>query len=153
MSTENIAYYQQYEQNKEKSLEIAKLIQKAAKEVYADAAAQRECRELRNALRTQGKDNLWLVLQRHLHDHAQEIIHSQQSLGITLIQVNQTFYEKLTLSDVQDQVEILIGAIHAIRINKKQQAVVKECLKKLMKESGIFTRQEIDIVCPILPIR
>lgn len=153
MDTANLAYYQQYEQNKEKLLEIAKLIQKAANEVHADAAAHRECQELRNALKTHSKGDLWLVLQKHLHDHAQEILRSQQSLGITLIQVNQAFYEKLTLSDVQDQVEILIGAIHAIRISKKMQSVVKECLKKLMKESGIFTKQEIDLICPNLPIR
>lgn len=154
MSTENTEYFfQKYKQNEEKSLELAKLIKKAVKEVRADFAARKECQELCNAQRKTDKDEMWRTLQQNLRDNAQEIMRSEQSLGITLARVDRTFYDNLTITDVRNQIELLIGAIHAIRVNKKQQEIVKECLKKLMKESGLFTKQEIEMVCPERPFR
>lgn len=148
MDIENTNYlFHRDKQSEEKSLELAKLIQKAAKDTRANMAVQKECRELRDAQKKNDKDEMWYTFQKHLHDNAQSIKQHEQMIGITIAQIDREFYDKLTILDIKKQIELLIGAIHAIRIIKTRQEVFKECLKKLMKESRQFTKQEIEMVC------
>ena len=80
-------FFQQYQQNKEKSLELARLIQKAAKEIHADMLAKKECQELWDAKKLQSKDEMWRVLQNHLRKYADQIIQSTWFTGLTIVPV------------------------------------------------------------------
>ena len=56
MDIENTNYlFHRDKQSEEKSLELAKLIQKAAKDTRANMAVQKECRELRDAQKKNDK--------------------------------------------------------------------------------------------------
>ena len=141
-------FFQQYQQNKEKSLELARLIQKAAKEIHADMLAKKECQELWDAKKLQSKDEMWRVLQNHLRKYADQIIQSTWFTGLTIVPVTQELYDQMTLPDVWNQIDLLIGAIHVIRLNHWQRAAFKECLKSLMKKNGNFSSQEIELIFP-----
>lgn len=149
MSTQNAdCCFQKNQQSIEKTLELAKLIQKAAKEIHADMLAKKECQELWDAKKLQSKDEMWRVLQNHLRKYADQIIQSTWFTGLTIVPVTQELYDQMTLPDVWNQIDLLIGAIHVIRLNHWQRAAFKECLKSLMKKSGNFSSQEIELIFP-----
>ena len=139
--------YQQFQQPNEKTLELVRLIQIAAREIHAYLAAETECRELRDAQRLCDKDGMWRVMQQHMRKHQQQLQNYGQMIGVTVIPVDQASYDRMTIQDVRNQIDLLIGAIYAIRIIKTSQKTFKECLRKLMKNSGKFTKQEIELVC------
>ena len=148
MSIKNAGFFfQQYQENKEKSLELARLIQIAAREIHAYLAAERECRALRDAQQSCDKDGMWRVMQQHMRENQQQIRAYGPLIGVTVIPVDQASYDRMTIQDVRNQIDILIGAIYAIRVLKTSQKALKECLRKLMKNSGKFTKQEIELVC------
>ncbi len=148
MSIHNIDHcFQQYQENKEKSLEMARLIQIAAREIHAYLAAERECRALRDAQQSCDKDGLWRVLQQLMRENQQQIRAYGPLIGVTVIPVDQASYDRMTIHDVHNQIDLLIGAIYAIRVLKTSQTAFKECLRKQMKISGKFTKQEIELVC------
>lgn len=147
MDTYNIDFFsQQFQENKEKMLELARLFQIAAKEVHAYVAAQAECRELRETQRLYSKEEMWRVFQNHLNKHRQQIQTCRPLLGITVIPVDQVFYEKLTIQDLQNQIELLIGAIYAIRAIKTSWVAFKECLKKMLRHNDLFSKKDIELI-------
>ena len=148
MSIKNAGFFfQQYQENKEKSLEMARLIQIAAREIHAYMVAERECRALRDAQQSCDKDGMWRVMQQHMRENQQQIRAYGPLIGVTVIPVDQASYDRMTIQDVRNQIDILIGAIYAIRILKTSQKAFKECLRKHMKNSGKYTKQEIEWVC------
>lgn len=140
-------FFQQYQENKEKSLELARLIQIAAREIHAYMVAERECRALRDAQQSCDKDGMWRVMQQHIRENQRQIRNYGPLIGVTVIPVDQPSYDRMTIQDVRNQIDLLIGAIYAIRILKTSQKAFKECLRKQMKISGKFTKQEIELVC------
>lgn len=148
MSIHNIDHcFQQYQENKEKSLELARLIQIAAREIHAYLAAERECRDLRDAQQSCDKDGMWRVMQQHMRENQQQIRAYGPLIGVAVIPVDQASYDRMTIQDVRNQIDLLIGAIYAIRVLKTSQKAFKECLRKHMKTSGKFSKQEIEWVC------
>lgn len=139
--------YQQFNQPSEKSLELARLIQIAAREIHAYLAAERECSALRYAQQSCDKDGMWRVMQQHMRENQQQILAYGPLIGVAVIPIDQASYDRMTIQDVRSQIDLLIGAIYAIRVLKTNQKAFKECLRKLMKNSGKFTKQEIELVC------
>jgi len=90
---------------------------------------------------------MWRVMQQHMRENQQQIRAYGPLIGVTIIPVDQAAYDRMTLEDVKIQNDLLIGAIYAIRVIKTSQKAFKECLRKLMKNSGKFTKQEIELVC------
>lgn len=148
MNTHNADYqYQQFQQPDEKTLELARLIQIAAREIHAYMVAERECRALRDAQQSCDKDGMWRVMQQHMRENQQQIRNYGPLIGVTVIPVVQASYDRMTIQDVRNQIDLLIGAIYAIRVLKTSQKAFKECLRKQMKISGKFSKQEIEWVC------
>ena len=148
MNINNTYYpYQQFSQPDEKVFELARLIQIAAREVHAYVLAEKECHELREAQRACDKDGMWRLMQQHMRRHQQQIQYYGSLIGVTVIIVDHATYDQMTIRDVRNQINLLIGAIYAIRISKTSQKAFKERLVKLMKNSEKFTKQEIELVC------
>lgn len=86
-------------------------------------------------------------MQQHMRENQQQIRIYGPLIGVAVIPVDQTSYDHMTIQDVRSQIDILIGAIYAIRVLKTSQKAFKECLRKHMKTSGKFTKQEIESIC------
>lgn len=137
-------FFQQYKQQEEKSLELARMIQKAAIEVNAFIAARKDCQELWEAQKLNNKDEMWRIFQKHMREMQQQIYEYQFVFRVTVIPIDQATYDRMTVQDVRNQIDLLVGAICAIRGIKIGLEVFKECLRKVLKQTGKYSNQEIE---------
>lgn len=67
--------------------------------------------------------------------------------GVQLRRVDEDFYKNVSEEDVARQLEIVRGFIY---LNKAKHCAAKEtikaCFKKLLKQSGVFSEHEIDVL-------
>lgn len=102
------------------------------------------CRKANDALALKDKQTMWNVLQEYLHKYSQLFTIAN---GVQLKRVDVDFYENITEEDVSKQLKIVIGLIY---LNEAKYCVgkgaVKACFKKLLKQSGIFSDREIEVL-------
>ena len=67
--------------------------------------------------------------------------------GVLLGQIDADFYENVSEEDVAKQLEIVMWLIY---LNEAKRCVaketIKECFKKLLKQSGAFSEREIELL-------
>ena len=101
-------------------------------------------RKAREALETKDKQVMWNVLQEYIHKYSELFTMAN---GVQLRRVDADFYASVSEEDVAKQLEIVIGLIY---LNEAKRCVAKEtikaCLKKLLKQSDIFTDHEIELL-------
>lgn len=141
---------EQYAQNimctdEEKVITYCKNIIKAV-EKTRDVAAQSKLksRKIKDALQTKDKQTMWNVLQEYTHKHPKLFTMAN---GVQLRRVDEDFYRNVSEKDVARQLEIVIGLIY---LNEAKHCVAKEtikaCFKKLLKQSGVFSEHEIEVL-------
>lgn len=141
---------EQYAQNlvytdEEKVITYCKNIVKAV-EKTRDVAAQSKLksRKIEEALQTKDKQIMWNVLQEYIHKHPELFAMAN---GVQLRQVDEDFYKNVSKEDIVRQLEIVIGLIY---LNEAKHCVAKEtikaCLRKLLKQSGVFSEHEIELL-------
>lgn len=85
---------------------------------------------------------MWNVLQEYIHKHPELFT---MASGVLLRQVDENFYKKVSKEDIARQLEIAIGLIY---LNEAKHCAAKEtikaCFKKLLKQSGVFSENEIE---------
>lgn len=138
--TQNLIYA-----DEEKVLTLCKNIVKAVEKTREVAAKSKMiCRKADNALALKDKQTMWNVLQEYLHKFPQLFTMAN---GVQLKCVDTDFYESITKDDVAKQLKIVIGLIY---LNEAKHCVgqeaVKVCFKKLLKQSGIFSDREIELL-------
>lgn len=138
--TQNLIYA-----DEEKVLTLCKNIVKAVEKTREVAAKSKMiCRKAENALALKDKHTMWNVLQEYLHKFPQLFTIAN---GVQLKCVDTDFYESITEDDVAKQLKIVIGLIY---LNEAKHCVgqeaVKGCFKKLLKQSGIFSDREIELL-------
>ena len=132
-------------QNNDKSIEMAKLLVKAAREtrtmlVTADAKSKKA----RDGIATQDKATMWGVLQEYISQYAAFIKDAEIFTGIGLYKVGQEFYEQVTVHDIEVQLQMAIGFVYAKEaFESARKEVYKQCLKKLIKNSGLLSDAEL----------
>ena len=131
--------------DEEKVIIYCKNIIKAV-EKTRDVAAQSKIksRKLEEALQTKDKQTMWNVLQEYIHKHSELFTMAN---GVLLVRVDADFYKSVSEEDVAKQLEIVIGLIY---LNEVKRCVAKEtiksCFKKLLKQSGVFSEYEIELL-------
>lgn len=141
---------EQYAQNlvytdEEKVITYSKNIVKAV-EKTRDVATQSKLksRKIEEALQTKDKQTMWNVLQEYIHKHPELFTMAN---GVQLRQIDENFYKKASKEDIARQLEIVIGLIY---LNEAKHCAAKEtikaCFKKLLKQSGVFSENEIEVL-------
>lgn len=141
---------EQYAQNlvytdEEKVITYCKNIVKAV-EKTRDVAAQSKLksRKIEEALQVKDKQTMWNVLQEYIHKHPELFTRAN---GVLLGRVDEDFYKNVSDEDVAKQLEIVIGLIY---LNEAKHCVAEEtikmCFKKLLKQSGVFSDHEIEVL-------
>ncbi len=131
--------------NEEKILTLCKDIVKAV-EKTRDVAAKSKmiCRKANDALALKDKQIMWNVLQEYIHKYPQLFTIAN---GVQLKRVDVEFYKNVTEEDVSKQLKIVIGLIY---LNEAKHCAgkeaVKACFKKLLKQSGMFSDREIELL-------
>jgi hypothetical protein len=92
-------------------------------------------------------DNLSLmrnVLQEYIYKHPKSFAMAN---GVQLRRVDEDFYKDVSEEDVARQLEIVRGLIY---LNEAKHCAAKEttkaCFKKLLKQSGVFSEHEIEVL-------
>ena len=141
---------EEYAQNliyadEEKVLTYCKNIVKAVEKTREVATKSKLIsRKAREALETRDKQVMWNVLQEYIHKYSELFTMAN---GVQLRRVDADFYASVSEEDVAKQLEIVIGLIY---LNEAKRCAAKEtikaCLKKLLKQSDIFTDHEIELL-------
>lgn len=132
-------------QNDERSLEISRIFVKAANETHAVITkSEAKCSAARRSILTHDKGIMWQTLQEYIRDYADFINSMSVWTGIGLRLVDKAFYEQLSPNDVENQLQIMIGFIYAKEaMDSVLKETYKQCLKKLLKQSGLFDDHEL----------
>ena len=141
---------EQYAQNlvytdEEKVITYCKNIVKAV-EKTRDVATQSKLKshKIEEALKTKDKQTTWNVLQEYIHKHPELFTMAN---GVQLRRVDADFYKNVSEGDVARQLEIVRGLIY---LNEAKHCTAKDtikaCFKKLLKQSGVFSEHEIEVL-------
>lgn len=131
--------------DEDKVITYCKNIVKAV-EKTRDVAAQSKLksRRVEEALQTKDKQAMWNALQEYIHKHPELLTMAN---GVQLRRVDADFYKNVSEQDIARQLEIVIGLIY---LNEAKHCVAKEkikaCFKKLLKQSGVFSEHEIEVL-------
>lgn len=126
-----IAYYKNIVKAVEKTREVA-------------TQSKLKSHKIEEALQTRDKQTMWNVLQEYLHKHPELFTRAN---GVQLRRVDEDFYKNVSKEDIARQLEIVIGHIY---LNEAKHCAAKEtikaCFKKLLKQSGVFSEHEIEVL-------
>lgn len=134
-------------QYEEKSLKVAELAKKAAKMAHTIFTAEKKSQNAYKAISSHDKSIMWNTLQKYLQEYADFINKTSRFTGLCVYRVDSEFYNRVTIIDMEKQLRIIVGYIYARdAVRSTAKTVYKECLKKLLKESGIFTDAELALL-------
>lgn len=141
---------EEYEQNlvytdEEKVIAYYKNIVKAVEKTREVATQSKlKSHKIEEALQTRNKQTMWNVLQEYLHKHPELFTRAN---GVQLRRVDEDVYKNVSKEDIARQLEIVIGLIY---LNEAKHCAAKEtikaCFKKLLKQSGVFSEHEIEVL-------
>lgn len=100
-----------------------------------------------SAIQTQDKSRKWTVLQEYLKEYSLFINNTTFLTGVFVYQVNAEFYAEVNLQELDRQLQIMVGIVYlkeAVRAAVSE--TYKEYLKKLLRESGIFTEAQLNLL-------
>ncbi len=101
-------------------------------------------RKAREAIETKDKVFMWDTLQDYLHDY-KEFINTTNTMRTCSVGVE--FYNQVTVAQIEWQLKMIIGVIYDYEAKHcRHNETIKQCLKKLLKSSGIFTDKEIELL-------
>ena len=131
--------------DEEKVLTYCANIVKAVEKTREIAAKSKMiCRKANDALAQRDKQIMWNVLQEYIHKYPHLFTIAN---GVQLKRVDTDFYENTTEDDMSIQLRIVIGLIY---LNEAKHCAgkeaVKACFKKLLKQSGMFSDREVEVL-------
>lgn len=131
----------------EKSLKVAEFAKKAAEMTHTVYTANQKSQKALGAIKIHDKVVMWNTLQEYLREYSNFINSTSLITGLGLYKVDHTFYEQVTVEDIEKQLRIIIGYVYAREAaNSAAKATFKSCLKSLMKKSGKFTDAELALL-------
>ena len=90
---------------------------------------------------------MWNTLQEYLREYSNFINNTALITGLCVYSVEREFYDQITVEDIEKQLRIIVGYIYAREaVNSAAKATFKDCLKKLLKKSGLFTDAELALL-------
>ena len=96
-------------------------------------------------MRLTDKYAMWKILQEYYAEYRNFINSLSGFTGYTIYDVENNFVEKITDEDIRRQLKLLIGFIYAKEaVNTAAKQTYKECVKKILKKTKMFTDKELD---------
>lgn len=129
-----------------KKIEIfAETLEKAADLVHMANRARAKSEKAIYAMRLTDKYAMWKILQEYYAEYRNFINSLSGFTGYTIYDVENNFVEKITDEDIRRQLKLLIGFIYAKEaVNTAAKQTYKECVKKILKKTKMFTDKELD---------
>ena len=122
-------------------------VKKAAEMTHTVIMADQKASKAVSAIQTQDKSRKWAVLQEYLKEYGAFINKTTLLTGVYVYQVNAEFYAEVNLQELDRQLQIMVGIVYlkeAVRAAVSE--TYKECLKKLLRNSGIFTETQLNFL-------
>ena len=132
--------------NNERSLQISKILIKAADETHAVVSkSEAICRTIRESIATHDKQTMWETLQKYIIQYADFINKISILTGIGIQKVDSGFYERVPIIEIEKQLQVIIGFIYAKEaMYSVFNKTYKQCVKKLLKQSNLFDNKELN---------
>lgn len=132
--------------NEEKFNTVTKAIKTAAEMVHCYNIFQAKIKKIDNILCLEDKEILWQTLQEYLKEYGTFINNTTAITGFYIYQVSVEQYNAITIADIKLQLEQLKNIVIAKEIlHSVYQKSFKECLKKILQGTGLFSKKELDI--------
>ena len=132
--------------NEEKFNTVTKAIKTAAEMVHCCNIFQEKIKRIDNILCLEDKEILWQTLQEYLKEYGAFINNTTTITGFHIYQVSVEQYNAMTIADIKLQLEQLKHIVVAKEIlHSVYQKSFKECLKKILQGTGLFSKKELDI--------
>ena len=132
--------------NEEKFNTVTKAIKTAAEMVHCYNIFQAKIKKIDNILCLEDKEFLWQTLQEYLKEYGTFINNTTAITGFYIYQVSVEQYNAMTIADIKLQLEQLKNIVIAKEIlHSVYQKSFKECLKKILQGTGLFSKKELDI--------
>ncbi len=132
--------------NEEKFNTVTKAIKTAAEMVHCYNIFQAKIKKIDNILCLEDKEILWQTLQEYLKEYGTFINNTTAITGFYIYQVSIEQYNAMTIADIKLQLEQLKNIVIAKEIlHSVYQKSFKECLKKILQGTGLFSKKELDI--------
>ena len=132
--------------NEEKFNTVTKAIKTAAEIVHCYNIFQAKIKKIDNILCLEDKEILWQTLQEYLKEYGTFINNTTAITGFYIYQVSIEQYNAMTIADLKLQLEQLKNIVIAKEIlHSVYQKSFKECLKKILQGTGLFSKKELDI--------
>ena len=132
--------------NEEKFNTVTKAIKTAAEVVHCYNIFQAKIKKIDNILCLEDKEFLWQTLQEYLKEYGTFINNTTAITGFYIYQVSVEQYNAMTIADIKLQLEQLKNIVIAKEIlHSVYQKSFKECLKKILQGTGLFSKKELDI--------
>lgn len=153
---QNSLLYNSSEQDQaisEKSEAFICCAQEAARRIRFVQHADQKCKEIRNVLQCDNKEQLWVVLQNALARYIVFVNSISGLTGIYIRHVDAEYYNRVSIEDIKHQLRLMIGFIYVHEaIQSKMKAMFKDCLKKCLKESGLYSKDELRLINAIMGV-
>ena len=132
-------------QDNNQALEYVKLIIKAAKETHSmHSIGMNKSKDLRKAKQSNDRTEKIRVLQRFIIQYMQFIESTTQITGMSVYYIS---IDDISKINIDDQLSIMEGIVFLHEaLHSATNFTFKMCLKKLMKQSGIFTETQLDAI-------
>ena len=132
-------------QDNNQVLEYVKLIIKAAKETHSmHSIAMNKSKDLRKAKQSSDQAEKIQVLQRFIIQYTKFIESTTEITGLSVYYIS---IDDISKIKIDDQLSIMEGIVFLYEaLHSATNFTFKMCLKKLMKQSGIFTEAQLDAI-------
>ena len=137
--------YQRIDSEDEKVVEYCKAIVKAVKETHTIAEKCKHiAKKIDGAIQSNDKDHMMSVLQDYIHKYYSII---QKNGLIKLYYIDQNGYAQMSVDDLKKQLYTLKGVVYDCEAKQSStRNTIKNCLKRILKASGKFAKQEIELL-------
>lgn len=134
-------------QAQENATKMIGYIKKAAEMTHTFIMADQKASKAFSAIQTQDKLIKWTVFQVFLQEYGAFINKTTLLTGVYVYQVNAEFYAEVNLQELDQQLQIMVGIVYLKgAVHAAVSETYKECLKKLLRNSGRFTDAQLNLL-------
>lgn len=133
--------------DQENATKMIEYVKKAAEITHTAITANRKALKAVSAIQTPDKDRKWTVLQEYLNEYGEFIKETTLFTGLSIYPVNAAFYAEVNPQELDRQLQIIVGIVYLKEVVRAAiNETYKECLKKLLKQSGLLTEAQLNLL-------
>ena len=133
--------------DQENAAKLFGYVKKAAELTHAVIMAAQKSEKAVSAIQSQDKSTKWMVLQEYLKECGHFINETTPITGVHVYPVDKEFYDTVGIREIDQQLQIVIGIVYLKdAVHSVAKESFNECLKKLLKQSGILTEAQLNLL-------